>query len=100
MAVAIERVNYLKDPMTPPYYPEANIWPPAGYETNVIWILTEKPEQFEVSNTKAMKSAPARGLDIAPKLAAAGAVGGLAVAAAQKFADRAEKVKEYEDKDR
>lgn len=99
MSVALARLEVLKSSSQNPYYPNAVLWPPAGYDTNVIWILTDSAEQFQIQapaqgagkpslNTKAMT-----GLEIGPALASAGVVGGIALAAASKFVERVEKIK-------
>ncbi|MCU0723558.1 MAG: 4Fe-4S dicluster domain-containing protein [Planctomycetes bacterium] len=70
-------------------FADASIWPSAGYETNVLWILTDEAERYEIalpegSAARALRALP--GLGDAPALAGAAAAGALAAAAAARLA--------------
>ncbi len=99
LATAYERLSIVKQK-----HPRANIYPPTGYGSNVVWILVDSPEHYDFSfpttsvSSEGAKPAAKGFLSEAarPMLAATALTAGIAAAA--KFLDRREKVARAEAK--
>jgi formate dehydrogenase iron-sulfur subunit len=93
METALDRV----DALVARGFSHAGIWPTAGYETNVLWILADEVERYEIAlpdRSRALAVRETPGSPQAPVLAGAAAAGVLAIAAAAKFVARAREVSE------
>jgi formate dehydrogenase iron-sulfur subunit len=100
MAKAYERLAIVKLK-----HPNANIYPPTGYGTNVVWILEEDPSHydFDFPTTSVAAKPASRPMERAnflsdaatPALAVTALTAGIAVAA--KFLKRRDKVRESEE---
>jgi hypothetical protein len=78
-------------------HPNANIYPPTGYGTNVHWILIEDPSHYEFlfPSTVAQQSRmaePKSPMDSSLKPALAATALAAGIAAASKFLKRRERV--------